>query len=316
MLGDSRNIGEVRREACQLLANHPYFRAFTEDSIAIEVDALLMHVLRKTRVQLVVSSKEEISLQLIGLFRDLLERRLNLEPFAYISGKREFYGLEFEVTKDVLIPRPETELLVDFVVKELVRRNRPTVLVDVGVGSGAIIISIMSELERMQRMNSGSSNSEEVSFGWLAESQFFATDISAGALAVAQRNAHKYGFSESLHFLEGKYFASLGQAAVRDLQFVVVSNPPYLAFEAEVSPEVKCYEPECALFCAEGGLEIFRGIVAELKEKELRPQYLAVELAPEQMQKAHGILQGAGFEEIESHRDYANKERVISARCV
>lgn len=311
MIGVCRNIGEVRREACQLLANNPYFGAFAEDSIALEVDALLMHVLQKTRAQLVISSREEISPKSIELFRELLERRLNLEPFAYISGKREFYGLEFEVTHDVLIPRPETEMLVDLAVNELVCSHKPTVLVDIGVGSGAIIISIMSELYRMRRLKS-----EDASFGWLNESQFFATDISAGALAVAKRNAHKYGVSERLNFLEGKYFASLGQAAVRDLQFVVVSNPPYLAFDDEVSPEVKCYEPECALFCAEGGLEIFRGIVSELKEKGLRPQYLAVEIAPAQMQKAYGILQTAGFDQIEFHRDYANKERVISARCV
>jgi release factor glutamine methyltransferase len=176
--------------------------------------------------------------QFLGRYDTLIERRLTREPVAYIRGVQEFWGREFEVTPDVLIPRPETELLVEQALAFLHARTSPTT-VDIGTGSGCIAITLALESP---------------------ETTVYAVDVSAAALAIAQRNAMRHHAGRHLRFVEGAYLADVPPPV--DL---IVSNPPYVANSdrAGLAPEVREHEPAVALF---GGNDGWRDIRAILRE--------------------------------------------------
>ena len=176
-------------------------------------------------------------------FESLLRRRLASEPVQYITGVQEFFGLQFEVTPDVLIPRPETEHLVEAALERISPEAR---IVDVGTGSGAIAIALAHALPR---------------------SLVTAVDLYPATLEVARRNAQRHGVAERVTFLQSDLLAKAGSAEFD----VVVSNPPYIADAEVLEPQVADYEPRSALYAGSTGLEIYERLIPQAR-RVLKPQ--------------------------------------------
>ncbi|HVF56319.1 MAG TPA: peptide chain release factor N(5)-glutamine methyltransferase [Pyrinomonadaceae bacterium] len=231
-------IAEALREAAAILRE-----AGTAEARR-EAGSLLTHVLKRDRAFLFTHDDERLSPEDLSVFRRAVRRRADGEPLQYITGRQEFYGLDFEVTPDVLIPRPETELLVETAL-ELLRETESPLVCDVGTGSGCVVVSLLKERN---------------------EARAHALDISAAALRVAERNAARHGVHERVAFRVSDCFDALRADGSKNARFdIVVSNPPYIA-EADISGlqrEVCAYEPRAALTPGGDGLDVIRRLVAE-----------------------------------------------------
>jgi release factor glutamine methyltransferase len=208
------------------------------DEAALDAEVLARHVLDWDRATLVARWRETAPESFDERFQPLITRRASREPVAYITGHREFWDLDFEVTPDVLIPRPETELIIEEALRHAREESLPREIVDVGTGSGCIAVALAHELPF---------------------ARVTGTDISIAALNVARRNAERHGVARRMRFLNADLLDNVTPA---DL---IVSNPPYIpAGDASgLQPEVGLYEPAAALFGGPGdGLELVRRLLA------------------------------------------------------
>ena len=254
---------------------------------ALETRILLEHVLGWRRTELITRDDEELAAESVDRFDALAQRRTAGEPIAQLVGTREFFGLEFEVTPDVLIPRPETELLVEIALEQLVGIEAPRVL-DLGTGSGAIAVAIAFSRD---------------------DAHVWAVDQSAEALAVAARNALKLlGMDRPLNLLQSDWTSALDPA----LRFeVIVSNPPYIAQnDLHLSEGDLRFEPRTALTDEADGLTAIRTIV------QTAPFFLAtggslwLEHGYDQAADVRALLTARGLSDVRSERDLAGIERV------
>ena len=251
----------------------------------VDLRILLGHALGLSHTQLITHSERELDEKEAAAVSAMLARRQRGEPVAYILGEREFYGRSFAVTPDVLIPRPETELLVELAVEAL---PEGASLLDLGTGSGAIAVSIACERKDIQVV---------------------ATDISAAALEVAQRNAKRYTRGKQrIVFCRGDWFAALPPGRRFD---GIVSNPPYIAQgDTHLSQGDLRYEPAIALTDFSDGLSVFRKLAKEAPGW-LRPGgKLWMEHGYDQAEQVRAQLLSCGFGAVESWRDLAGIERV------
>jgi release factor glutamine methyltransferase len=223
-------------------------------------------------------------------FTALLERRRAGEPIQYITGETEFFGLPLRVTPDVLIPRPETEHVVEKAIAIAAQFPQPRI-VDVGAGSGAIAIALAHQL---------------------LQAGITATDISAPALAIAKENATRIGVADRIQFAEGDLLAPV---AGETFDFVV-SNPPYVAESdrAMLAVEVRDYEPATALFAGEDGLSIYRRLIPAAWTSLAPGGFLVVEIGYGQAESLRSLLSAHGYEKIEFTPDLQGIPRVASAQ--
>jgi release factor glutamine methyltransferase len=255
-----------------------------------DAEALLLHVVRCERAALLVRWKEVLDAEEAASYVALLERRLAGEPIQYITGETEFYGLPFHVTREVLIPRPETEHLVEKAL-ELAVGFQALRIVDVGAGSGAIAISLACKLP---------------------QAAVTAIDLSSPALAIAHENAERNGVSGRIRFLRGDLLAP-----VKDEQFeIVVSNPPYVPAgdRASLAVEVREFEPPLALFAGGDGLDVYRRLIPAAFATLTPGGFVALEIGFGEAQAIAGLLMDAGFESIEFVPDLQNIPRVVCAQ--
>jgi release factor glutamine methyltransferase len=229
-------------------------------------------------------------------FQSLLARRLQREPVAYIIGRQEFWSLDFQVTRDVLIPRPETERLIEvaLLLGAQLRSDHPLRVLDIGTGSGAIAVSIAKESP---------------------SAKIFATDISPSALAIACRNGTLNGVVERITYLCGDLFAAIAdQEEPFDL---IVSNPPYIrrAEIATLKPEVRHWEPRTALDGGADGLDFYRRIAARAGQFLAPNGALALEVGADMGGEVCAIFNQAGrYREVAVFQDYASRDRVVGAK--
>ncbi|OEZ59895.1 peptide chain release factor N(5)-glutamine methyltransferase [Duganella sp. HH105] len=248
---------------------------------------LLCHALGLSRVSLITQSERELDAEQAARFAALVQRRLAGEPVAYIVGQREFFGLPFEVNGAVLIPRPDTELLVELALDRLPPQGR---LLDMGTGSGAIAVA----LAHTRR-----------------DAAVTALDVSPEALAVARRNAAANG--AQVNFLHSDWYAALQGQPPFDL---IVSNPPYIASgDRHLSEGDLRYEPTGALTDHADGLSALRIIVAGAAA-HLKPQgWLLMEHGYDQAAAVRQLLTEQAYSEVQSWTDLAGIERVTGARA-
>lgn len=264
----------------------------------LSVELLLAHSLNCRRLDLYLDSERPLTDADLGGFRTLLKRRAKFEPVAYILGNREFYSLNFAVTPAVLIPRPETEFLVDFALEKLGPKapapEKAIVWADIGTGSGCIALATAKNATHPNKA--------------------YAVDVSGEAIKVACRNAESLGLSDKVQFFEGSLCAPLQKFGPFDL---ILSNPPYISEseKAEMEPDVKDHEPAGALFdSSEDGLGLTRRLAQEAFEL-LRPGgQIAVELGAGRFEAAKAIFGEIGYEPVTARRDYARIERVLIAQ--
>src|SRR5271156_2755353 len=229
-----------------------------------DAELLLAHVLRCDLVALLAHPERPLSASEAIRYESLLMRRLRSEPMQYITGQQEFYGLAFEVSPDVLIPRPETEHLVEAVLKHVKPNAR---IIDVGTGSGAIAVALAHALPG---------------------AQVTAVDLSPAALEVARRNAQRHAVSDRVTFLQSDLLV-----AVEGGDFdAVVSNPPYVADGEVLEPQVSNYEPHAALYAGPTGLEVYKRLIPQAR-KRLKPQgWLMLEIGFGQQAAVEALLHG------------------------
>ncbi len=221
-----------------------YFKRANIESARLDAELLLAHVLGQERTRLYMNFDKPLLLSELEAFKRLIQRRARREPVAYITGKKEFWSLDFTVNKDVLIPRPETELLIQTVIElQKSRRPHPMTILDIGTGSGNIAISLASELP---------------------EARILAGDISAKALQVAQENARLHKINKELSFYRGDLFGAFKESKLEGSVDFVVSNPPYIPSRelAGLEPEID-FEPRLALDGGSDGVDIQQRIIQE-----------------------------------------------------
>lgn len=260
----------------------------------LAAELLLMHVLHSDRGHLHSHPDQELSSEQRRCYFDLISERLTGKPTQYITGHQEFWGLDFEVTPDVLIPRPETELIVEAVLDLAPRRNDPLRIVDVGTGSGCIALALASEL---------------------LCAEVDAIDISLAALRVAARNAARLGLQHRVNFKEGDLLSGFLTDGNNGIFDFAVSNPPYVGADEldQVQREVKDFEPRLAWGGLGRGDEIYRRLFPQA-QRALKPGgYLVVEIGYNQSQAVTGLL-GSEWTEIEVRPDLAGIPRVVIAR--
>jgi release factor glutamine methyltransferase len=286
------NPDRVRNRRSALLAGATVIlEAAGVDSPSLDAELLLGAAAGVDRSKL-FSGSYSLDEHSIARFDKFVERRAAREPLAYIVGHKEFYGLEFEVNAHVLIPRPETELLVETALEFLARKPQAMVL-DLGTGSGAIAIAIAVNAPGVQ---------------------ITATDISTAALTLARHNAERLGCAERVEFAAGDCWAALPCSHPKfDL---ILSNPPYIPADelARLQPEVARFEPEIALSGGRDGLKFYRRIAREVTSYLTAGGEVIVEVGARQAGEVAGLLSDSGCRVLELPRDLAGHERVVRAR--
>lgn len=262
------------------------------DTPRLEAEILLAYARNCPRIQLYVHYNELLTDAERSTMRDLVKRRAQSEPVAYLVGHREFFGLDFRVTRDVLVPRPETETLVLELIAACKGLRNPRVL-DLCTGSGCIAVAAAINLPA---------------------ATVTAADISSTALAIARENADRHSVANRLRFLEGDLFAPFSDADRFD---VVASNPPYVAdAEMETLPaDVRLHEPHLALRAGPQGLDVVARLIAEASRHLAPTGVLLIEFSPEQAAAVCELIQRAGvFEAPRLIKDATGQNRVVAAR--
>ncbi len=277
---------EVNKRIDTVLADATARLAGVSESARLDAEILLARIIDMPRSYLFAHPEDELDERSSERFAALLQRRADGEPMAYIMGTREFWSHELIVNAATLVPRPETELLVELALREIPRKAEWRLL-DLGTGSGAIAIALASE--RML-------------------CQVTATDISAKALAVAEENARHLCLG-NLTFLAGHW-----TEPVRDQQFeVIVSNPPYLCADDAALRQLR-HEPRSALVAGPDGLDAIRILARDCGAILSESGVLLLEHGAEQQPEVIAILEAAGWSDIVGHNDYAGLPRVTVAR--
>jgi len=233
-----------------------------------DAELLLLNILQIPRVTLIAHPDDELSANQRAAYEDCIARRLHHEPIQYITGQQEFYGLTLNVTPAVLIPRPETEHLVEAVLKRL-PTNMPLRIADIGTGSGAIAIALAAHLP---------------------QAAITALEISAEALAIATANAREHKVADRIRFLQSDLLSALNREA--ETFDAIVSNPPYVseADRAALHPQVRDHEPATALFAGKTGLDVYRRLIPQA-HAALKPNGLfALEIGHDQQDAVAALL--------------------------
>ena len=271
-------------------------------SFTLAAELLLLHVLGRDRTWIYAHPEEEISSANAARYFELISRRAAGEPTQHLTGKQEFWGLEFEVTPDVLIPRPETEHVIEVALDRLALRElragrkqtftgEGLQIADVGTGSGCIAIALAKHLPG---------------------ARIYATDISPAALAVAQRNAASHSVFDQIHFIECNLLETkMSSPLLFDL---IVSNPPYIGCrEAEtLMREVRDHEPEIALYGGDEGYELYADLITQ-SAAHLKPGgILVLELGHNSLPAVQPLLDAPTWKNIAVTNDLAGIPRVIA----
>ena len=253
----------------------------------LDAELLLSKVLKKPREKILINLSQEIDKKNILTFKEYLKRRSKNEPIAYIFKEKEFWSKKFEVSKDILIPRPETEILVDKLIN--IFKDKSISILDIGTGSGCIIISLLSGLK---------------------QSSGLAVDISKKAINMAKKNALKHNICSRLKF-SVKSFESIFNKKF-DL---IVSNPPYIDKKdiKNLSDDIKKYEPRIALDGGNDGLDLIKKVIYKSKYILKKNGMLAIEIGNEQIKKVSKILFDNNYRVKHLIKDYKTNVRCVIA---
>lgn len=275
-----------------------YLAARQIDSPRTTAEVLLAHVLGRPRIDLYIHFEKPLEADELQRFKALIKRRTAREPLAYISGVKEFWSCELTVNEHVLIPRPETECLVEHALAVLDRSDGecPKRVLDLGTGSGAIVVALASNR---------------------SQHTYVATDIDGAALSTARRNALRYPAAGEIHFVRCNWLAGFRSAPCFDL---IVSNPPYIVSNeiARLQPEIHRYEPRLALDGGRDGLDAYRAIIAQAPSRLVPGGQLLLEIGYEQAEAVSKIVEAQQrFSKVTVHPDYSGKSRVVNIekRC-
>jgi release factor glutamine methyltransferase len=262
--------------------------AHVSESASLDASLLLSKATGFTKLELFMKETEVLTENQLDVFNGLVQRRLKYEPVAYILGEKEFWGLHFFVEKGVLIPRPDTETLVATLLALIPNVEFEGRVADLGTGSGAILLSILSELPHFKGVG---------------------VDKNDTALKIAQKNAENLGFSERVQFKKSDWLDGVDETF-----HVIVSNPPYIETSTiqGLMEDVKAYEPVSALDGGEDGLECYRSLLKSAYDKLEKGGLLLLEIGYNKKETVAQLLQNK-FEQVECFKDLAGHDRVMAA---
>lgn len=277
-----------------------------------DAEILLLHLLKKPKEFLYAHPDDKISPKTETRYNAFLKRRINHEPVAYILNKEEFYGLEFFVNRDVLIPRPETELLIDQTIK-ILSKNTPghvPAILDLGTGSGCLAITLAVLLAQKQST--------------LKACPIFALDLSQKALKIARKNAKKHKVIKKIKFLQSDLLDGLLKNKVHEktLQkinnLIILANLPYVSKKEykNLPLDIKNFEPKKALIAGKDGLKYYKKLFPQIsrlmQKNKISKTFLIIEITPSQAKKIKDLIQKTfPISKIEIKKDYAELERVV-----
>ena len=266
-----------------------YFKEKDIESPRLDAEVLLSHILGRERIYLYVHFDEPLEPTELARYREAIKQRVQRVPVAYIIGEKEFMGLTFKVTADTLVPRPDTEILVQAAVERLRARGETPRFADIGTGSGAICLSVLH---------------------FLPKAQADTVDISPAARAVAEENAAALEVADRVTFHTGDLLAPLAGQCYD----AILSNPPYIPDGdiAALAPEVRLKEPRTALAGGKDGLDFYRRLTADAPAHLKDGGFLAVEVGIHQAAPVAALAVPA-FSRTEILKDYAGIERVVIA---
>jgi release factor glutamine methyltransferase len=268
------------------------------ESPRLSAELMLSHVLEFKRIDLYTQFDKQVPQQKLDQLHDLVKRAGLYEPVAYLTGKTEFYSIELDITADCMIPRPETELLVQRAIEFLRTRSGVQYVCDLCTGSGCIAVAIAKNFP---------------------DAGITATDISASTLAVAARNVEKHRLKEQVRLLCGDLFEPIIQQLDVSQFDLIVCNPPYVstAEYEKLDKNIKDYEPQSALLAGEDGMDIYRRIVKEV-DKFLKPgAALMLEIGYAQGPAVRELLElTSAFAEIKIEKDFHDNDRIVISKKI
>ena len=262
-----------------------------------EAGSLVAYVVGRDRSFILTHAEDPLAEEQAEQFREWLERRANGEPLQYLTGHQEFFGLDFEVTNDVLIPRPETELLVETALKLLRESEEAPVICDVGTGSGCVVISLLSELREV------------------SGARAVAIDLSPAALEVAKRNAARHSVTERMDFVISDCFSALSLPdASQSLFDLIVSNPPYVTERAfaGLQREVRGFEPRTALVAGADGLVVIRRLLLEAGSFLKTGGHFLFEIGFDQSAAVEQMIDPKIWRLLDIHKDLQGIPRTVA----
>ncbi len=273
-----------------------YLKTHDIDSPRATGEILLAHALRVRRIDLYLNYDQPLVAEELSMFKMLIKRRIRHEPVAYILGAKEFWSLDLVITQDVLIPRPETECLVEAALDLLskIPASQSQRILDLGTGSGAIVLAMVSQQPRHV---------------------YFASDFFKKAVELASRNAVQHDFSGRIHFFVGDWFAPL--VPERSKFDMIVSNPPYIPSRmiGELQPEIHQFEPFAALNGDQDGLSCFKKIIGNAHNYLKQHGVLLLEIGHDQKDDVRKIASDCDFYDDFNHvKDYGGHDRVVWMR--
>ena len=268
------------------------------DAPRLSAELLLCHAVGLTRIELYTQFDRPVPQRQLDQLHDLIKRAGLHEPVAYLTGRTEFYSIELDITSDCLIPRPETELLVQRAIEFLRTRDGVQFVCDLCTGSGCIAVAVAKNFP---------------------DARVIATDISAGALEVAARNVDKHELHERIELLQGDLFEPIVRQLDVDAFDLIVCNPPYVssAEYEKLARNVKDYEPKSALLAGAEGLDIYRRLIDKVDEFLKPGAALMLEIGYAQGPAVRELLERAtAFAEIKIEKDPHDNDRVVTARKI
>ena len=287
---EALTINELLKKGIDLLGKGDFLNPL------LDAQLLLCHVLNVDKIYIYTQGKEEVSQEAVDKFLKLINLRKQRYPLQYILGSQEFMGLDFYVGEGVLIPRPDTEILVESIidiVKEDPFHNYKKInIVDIGTGSGAITLSLAH---------------------YIKNSFVYSIDISPRALDIAKNNAKRLNLEEKVCFLEGNLFSPIAFLNLDNKIDIIVSNPPYIPSEEidRLQREVSTYEPRLALDGGIDGLDYYRQITKEATRYLSKNGILAFEIGHNQGEEVKELLIKQGFSNVKIIKDLPGKDRVV-----
>jgi release factor glutamine methyltransferase len=277
-------VQEILRKNYKDLLNHNIQTA------KIDSEVILANILNTTRINLITKQDIVLNKEQENLFNKLVERRKQKEPVAYILNKKEFWNENYFVDKRVLIPRPETEILIELLLKKIKDKNKTYKVLDLGCGSGCLLISFLKEMRKSQGMG---------------------VDISSNALEVAKKNIELHNLNNRAKLMR----LDLLTLHTKDKLDIIFSNPPYLSSSdyAKLSEDVKNFEPKQALVGGFNGVLYYKKIIALAQSALKKNGYLALELGDRQYRTISKLLQDHSFRILDKYQLINNEIRCILA---
>ena len=280
-----KTLGEV------LLLSTDFLAQKGVDTPRLDCELLLAHALELTRVQVYLNHDRPLNDEELATLREAMRRRAEREPLAWILGHKEFYARDFQVLPGVLVPRPDTETLIEVCLQLLPEAEEPlTYVADIGCGTGCVGLTLAAERAALR---------------------LYSVDLSDAALACTKTNTDALGIGDRVAVLKGDLLDPIPTARTIDW---VVSNPPYISSSTlkTLAPEVSRQEPSLALDGGVDGLDIYRRLLTQARERVTAG--LVVEIGHDQGESVPDLFERAGFVEIEVHQDLGKRPRVVSGR--